>query len=91
MDLIISACKKFEGDHDFANFCKKDPAAEDLSLVRSLYSFDVELVQENKEDDSLNVYVAIIKGKSFLWHMVRCMMEILFLIGKEVEKTEVID
>jgi len=26
--------------------------------------------------------MAIIKGSAFLWHQVRCMMAVLFMIGK---------
>lgn len=34
--------------------------------------------------------MAIIKGSAFLWHQVRCMMSILFLIGKGQEDENVI-
>ena len=34
--------------------------------------------------------MAIIKGSAFLWHQVRCMMAVLFLIGRGIEKEEVI-
>ena len=35
--------------------------------------------------------MAIIKGSAFLWHQVRCMMSVLFMIGNKVEEPEVID
>jgi tRNA pseudouridine38/39 synthase len=35
--------------------------------------------------------MAIIKGSAFLWHQVRCMMAILFLIGNGQEKLNVIE
>ena len=34
--------------------------------------------------------MALIKGSAFLWHQVRCMMAILFMIGKGVEDKTVI-
>ena len=36
-------------------------------------------------------YVCIIKGSAFLWHQVRCIMQILFLIGDELEDIELIN
>ena len=38
----------------------------------------------------MNVYMAVIKGSAFLWHQVRCMMAILFLIGNQVEPVKII-
>jgi len=32
-----------------------------------------------------------ITGLAFLWHQVRCMAAILFLVGSQLEKPEVID
>ncbi len=37
------------------------------------------------------MYVAVIQGSAFLWHQVRCMMAILFLIGKGLEDISLID
>jgi tRNA pseudouridine38/39 synthase len=37
------------------------------------------------------MYAMTIKGTAFLWHQVRCMAAILFLIGQRLEKPEVID
>ena len=38
----------------------------------------------------MNVYMAVIKGSAFLWHQVRCMMAILFMIGKKKEPVDII-
>ena len=35
--------------------------------------------------------VVTIKGSAFLWHMVRCMMSIIFSIGKGSEDLSIID
>lgn len=34
--------------------------------------------------------MAVIKGSAFLWHQVRCMMSILFMIGNGTEKPDII-
>jgi len=36
------------------------------------------------------MYTAVIKGSAFLWHQVRCMMAVLFLIGEGTEPVDVI-
>jgi tRNA pseudouridine38/39 synthase len=48
-------------------------------------------VSENKYDAEHNVCMAVIKGSAFLWHQVRCMMSVLFMIGKGIEDISVID
>jgi len=36
------------------------------------------------------VYMLEIKGIAFLWHMVRCIMAVLFMVGEGLEKPEVV-
>lgn len=44
----------------------------------------------NRSDDEDDVYEMTIRGKAFLWHQIRCMAAVLFLIGARKEKPEVI-
>ena len=54
-----------------------------------MYPFDIkENIINNEYYQS---YVCIIKGSAFLWHQVRCIMQILFLIGDELEDVELIN
>ena len=85
--------------HDFRNFCKKDDSAKFGFMAneeggpggcdavqnydRRIYSFKIMQVSENKYDKNLDVYMVIIKGSAFLWHQVRCMMSVLFMIGRK--------
>lgn len=39
----------------------------------------------------LSVYKCIIRGSAFLWHQVRLMMNVLFMIGRGDEDPSVID
>lgn len=36
------------------------------------------------------MYVAVITGSGFLWHQIRCIIGVLFLIGQEKEQPEVV-
>lgn len=94
VSLIQESCKQYVGLHDFQNFCKKDHSFdkkehqvveydEEEMYFRRIYSFRIEKVSENKDDPSMDVYMAIIKGSAFLWHQVRYMMAVLFMIGKK--------
>ena len=87
--------------HDFRNFCKKDESAkfgfeaeegEDATqnYMRRIYSFRIVEVSQNKFNREQDVCMAVIKGSAFLWHQVRCMMAILFLIGSGSEDISVI-
>ena len=49
------------------------------------------LSPNEEQCENLDMYVAVIQGSAFLWHQVRCMMAILFLIGNGLEDISVID
>jgi len=107
IELMQKACKKFEGQHDFRNFCKIDPTKPN-KFERTIYSCsifkanDISQIghsQETKDISSssnnnnhpFDIYTFEIKGMAFLWHQVRCCMAILFLIGKHKENIDIID
>lgn len=95
--LIAKSALKFIGLHDFRNFCKKDDAMigvtpdEEQNFLRRIFSFRTVLVQKNQQCPSLSIYKCIIKGTAFLWHQVRLMMSVLFMIGKGEEQPMIID
>ncbi|EKX72069.1 tRNA pseudouridine synthase A, putative [Theileria equi strain WA] len=72
--LMREACQYFVGHHNFTQFCKTDKR-NPKDPNKTIYFFGIE-----KYNDLL--HAAVIKGSSFLWHQVRCMMAVLFLVGK---------
>lgn len=80
IDLIREGCKYFIGHHNFTQFCKMDKRNQ-KDPHKTIYFFEIE-----KYNDLL--HVAIIKGNSFLWHQVRCMMAVLFLVGNKTIKPQ---
>ncbi|CAM0873442.1 unnamed protein product [Alopecurus aequalis] len=82
------AASKFIGEHDFRNFCKMD-AANVSNYKRSITDFDISSYDQSSSDDEL--WAMTIKGSAFLWHQVRCMVAILFLIGQGLESPFVVD
>lgn len=59
--------KKFEGVHDFKNFCKMKPQYEKNGTTREVINCEV-VSCENKMGEFLPMHVFICRGKGFLWH-----------------------
>ncbi|XP_058096580.1 uncharacterized protein LOC131242151 isoform X2 [Magnolia sinica] len=82
------ASKKLIGEHDFRNFCKMD-AVNVHNYRRRITSFEISSC--NERSDGNGVWAMTIKGSAFLWHQVRCMVAVLFMIGQGLESPRVID
>ncbi|KAM7279949.1 hypothetical protein ACFE04_007083 [Oxalis oulophora] len=88
ISVMESAGKKLVGEHDFRNFCKMD-AANVHNYRRLITSF--KMLPSDVRYEGNEIYVIEIKGSAFLWHQVRCMVAVLFMIGEGLESPEVID
>ena len=76
------------GEHDFRNFCKMDVGNGVVKFHRRIIDVQIEPV-----DDKIDSYSMIrlkLIGQAFLWHQVRCIVAILFLVGQEKEETTII-
>lgn len=117
--LMQVAAKKFEGLHDFRNFCKVDASKQITNFERRIFHANVtELPSseypaayvsdlglqtqhdgDNPLDGKLNgahphepkLCAFTVHGSAFLWHQVRHMAAILFLIGQGLEPPSLID
>jgi tRNA pseudouridine38/39 synthase len=89
IDMMKEGCSMLEGMHNFRNFCKIDRSQSfEKSYIRRIYSFKIE---KYKMINDFDIYNVTIRGSAFLWHQVRCMMGILFLVGKGLEEISLID
>lgn len=96
LDVVLMnvAAQKFVGDHDFRNLCKMDVANGVTNFDRTILTAEVLLVdgeEETEQHNPFQMYQFQVTGQAFLYHQVRCMMAILFLIGQKMEKPEIID
>jgi tRNA pseudouridine38/39 synthase len=71
------------GKHDFRNFCKMD--------VEKVYNFErqihsAELVTCSEQ----SVCYLQIVGQAFLWHQIRCIVSVLFLVGQGLEEPSIV-
>ena len=114
------AAKKFEGLHDFRNFCKVDPSKQIENFERRMFDADIEELDPQKgplgyvglprfqKDEAMQeinlmngnmtyptntprIFTFSLHGSAFLWHQVRHMVAILFLIGQELERPGLVD
>ncbi|XP_063696609.1 tRNA pseudouridine(38/39) synthase [Culicoides brevitarsis] len=76
------------GCHDFRNFCKMDVANGVTMFIRNILS--VNIVPMNEEESSYQMFFIEIVGQAFLYHQIRNIMTILFLIGQHLEEPEII-
>ncbi|EGF80727.1 hypothetical protein BATDEDRAFT_3084, partial [Batrachochytrium dendrobatidis JAM81] len=92
LDLIAmrDAASRFVGTHDCRHICKIDPtkAAREGFFVRTIMECDIVPVPVDGAPDRFHVLV--VKGRAFLWHQVRNMMALLFLIGRGMEMPDMI-
>lgn len=126
IDAMRDAAKRFEGLHDFRNFCKVDPSKLIVNFERRVFESDIvevadvetalpflsgdeflprpttttttttAFVDENKEEKVEKgkfpkVYYFHVRGSAFLWHQIRCMVAVLFMVGQGLEDPSIID
>lgn len=85
IDKMKEAAKLLVGVHDFRNFCKRDPSKPEQTFVREIIDCYVE-----EADGVCGFYKFVCKGSAFLYHQIRCIMSILFMIGTGSEPVELV-
>ncbi|KAF2439483.1 pseudouridine synthase [Karstenula rhodostoma CBS 690.94] len=98
------ACARLEGLHDFRNFCKVDPSKQITNFKRRIFRASIEevsplavpnfishsAIQNPASGDAPKMYAFVLHGSAFLWHQVRSLVAILFLIGQRLEHPDLI-
>ena len=93
-ELDISAMRTaagyFVGEHDFRNFCKLDVSKQITNFKRRIDKAEILPYNGVPENKDSKMWMLELHGSAFLWHQVRCMMAILFLVGQKLEEPEII-
>ncbi|KAJ6784124.1 hypothetical protein PWT90_07274 [Aphanocladium album] len=104
------AAKRYEGEQDFRNVCKVDPAKLITNWSRTIFESDIVEVEDVatalpyitaagfspadfKDADRKSfpkVYYFHVRGSAFLWHQIRHMVAVLFLVGQGFEKPSIV-
>ncbi|KAK2629929.1 hypothetical protein QTJ16_000749 [Diplocarpon rosae] len=106
IEKMRDAAKLYEGVHDFRNFCKVDPGKQISNFARRIFFSDIEEVADSASalafvngpdlaspagvDGNPKVYTFTLHGSAFLWHQVRHMVAILFLVGQGLEEPSIV-
>jgi tRNA pseudouridine38/39 synthase len=109
VEAMRAGAKRFEGLHDFRNFCKIDRTKQISNFMRRVFEADVVEVKDAStalmylENATLRpegvdvgggtvpkVYYFHVRGSAFLWHQIRHMVAILFLVGQGLEPPSVV-
>lgn len=88
--LMQQAAAYFIGEHDFRNFCKLDPSKNITNYHRRMLSCTITPFYDNAPSSPQRMMKMELKGTAFLWHQVRCMMSVLFLVGQQLEPPTII-
>ena len=121
VDAMKEAAKKFEGLHDFRNFCKIDASKQIENFQRRIFQSKIMEINQTSEPAAFvngpafselhsspttnglfdrqeqnptlgtpKVYAFVLHVSAFLWHQVRHMVAILFLIGQGFESPDLV-
>ncbi|KJE89147.1 tRNA-pseudouridine synthase [Capsaspora owczarzaki ATCC 30864] len=101
IEAMQRAAQYFVGTHDYRNFCKTNFDNGVKSFVRRILAFDVvkstclpinsATDATDLEGQAAEMYELNVLGFAFLYHQVRCMTSILFMVGQGLEPPEVVE
>lgn len=105
ISAMKAGCAELIGLHDFRNFCKIDASKQLTNFKRRIFYADIEeisplsvpgfishpsLASPNTLSAQPKVYAFTLHGSAFLWHQVRSIVALLFLIGQRLEAPSLI-
>jgi len=91
LSLMREAAQALIGEHDFRNLCKMDVANGVITYRRHITAVDLtETDWKGDSETGFDVCELTITGQAFLWHQIRCIVAILFLIGQGRESPSIV-
>ncbi|KAJ2511883.1 pseudouridine synthase deg1 [Coemansia sp. RSA 2049] len=97
IDAMRDAARRYVGTRDFRNFCRLDPAKQITNFERTVIDIAINPVPPkvsfvgNGQCPESKWWQLELRGTAFLWHQVRCMVAILFLVGQGLEAPNIVD
>ncbi|CAE7179258.1 hypothetical protein PTNB73_03507 [Pyrenophora teres f. teres] len=106
INAMKQGCAHLVGLHDFRNFCKIDASKQLTNFQRRIFHADIEEVSPLSvpaflshpalstpglpASEAPKLYSFTLHGSAFLWHQVRSLIAVLFLIGQGLESPDII-
>jgi len=85
LDRMTAGAQLLVGEHDFRNFCKLDGSKQIESHSRRVISASFD-----SDEAYPGMVVFNLVGTAFLWHQVRHIIGVLFLIGSKLEEPSLV-
>ena len=76
------------GSHDFRNFCKMDVSNGVVTFFRLINNVHCRVLGDS--NSRYSTVELVVEGSSFLWHQIRCIVAILFLVGQGREQPSIV-
>ena len=93
VDAMQAAANGLVGEHDFRNLCKVDATKQITNFKRRIVSAVISELEPRRVQAGMQEerhYVLDLQGSAFLYHQVRHIMAILFLVGSGRESPDVV-
>ncbi|RUS72416.1 hypothetical protein EGW08_019821, partial [Elysia chlorotica] len=92
IEKMKDAAQKLVGEHDYRNFCKMDVGNGVVNFTRKIFKTDITVLDGlSSASHGYSMCELTVIGQAFLWHQIRCIVAVLFLIGQGKEDVEVVD
>ena len=101
IERMRDAAARLVGEHDFRNMCKVDASKQITNFRRRIDGATIDYVSHGWSDSEIPepipyrtdepMYVLNLRGSAFLYHQVRHIMAVLFLVGARLEEPSIID
>jgi tRNA pseudouridine38/39 synthase len=86
LDRMRQGLQYMVGTHDFRNFCKMD-VEKVYNFVRTIHLAEIIVTSSMNNHDVCYLHIV---GQAFLWHQIRCIVHVLFLIGRGLEEPTIV-
>ena len=84
LEAIRTALSLLVGTHDFRNFCKMD-VEQVYNFTRTIYRANLVIPTPHSKYGYFEIH-----GQAFLWHQIRCIAHVLFLVGHGLESPHLV-
>ncbi|GAQ89549.1 Pseudouridylate synthase [Klebsormidium nitens] len=89
IEAMEKAAARFVGTYDFRNLCRMD-TRNVKSFERTIMDCRIERASSSEGWAGCELYYMRVRGRAFLWHQVRCMAAILFMVGHGQESPQIV-
>ncbi|WFD33881.1 tRNA pseudouridine(38/39) synthase [Malassezia cuniculi] len=101
LERMRDAASRLVGEHDFRNMCKVDASKQITNFCRRIDGATIDRVpqgwgaaaptSDDVAPDDEPMYVLNLRGSAFLYHQVRHIMSVLFMVGAGLEEPSIVD